>query len=110
MAMSPAIRNELGKSRELLWFLLYGKRCFFCKKLFITKIPNYVKFGNCTAPAVLNDVEITEHHRNGNHSDNRPSNLVLAHTSCHKSHHAVLVFKKWRKQMAGATVRNRRIA
>lgn len=100
MAMSKAIRRELGKSRELLWQLLEGEKCFFCKKLLLPKgVPSYVKFGNGSAPPL--DLDITIHHKNDNHKDNRPSNRALAHKCCHKSYHAVLVFKKWRKGMAG---------
>ncbi|KKL92789.1 hypothetical protein LCGC14_1881130 [marine sediment metagenome] len=32
----------------------------------------------------------TEHHINGNHSDNRPKNRTPSHTGCHRSHHRKL--------------------
>lgn len=101
MAMSRMIRRELGKSRELLWQLLEGKKCCFCKKpLLPDGIPAYVKFGNGSAPPL--PLDITTHHRNGNHDDNRPSNRKLAHECCHKSYHAVLTFKKYRQNRRAA--------
>lgn len=97
MAMAARIRRELGKSRELLWLLLADKVCFFCHKPILADgIPDYVKFGNATAPPL--DLDVTWHHKNENHSDNRPRNLALSHESCHKSHHAKLVFAKWRQK------------
>jgi hypothetical protein len=99
MAMSKAIRKELGKGRELLWHLLEGKNCYFCKEpLLEDGVPSYVKFGNGSAPPL--DLEITIHHVNESHNDNRPENRKLAHTSCHRSHHAILIFKQWRKEAA----------
>ncbi len=99
MAMSKEIRRELGKARELLWHLLEGKRCYFCKEFLLEEgVPSYVKFGNGAAPPL--DLEYTIHHEDENHKNNRPANRKLAHTSCHRSHHAMLIFKKWRKEAA----------
>ena len=99
MAMSKSIRRELGKGRELLWQLLEDKKCFFCKKLFLPEgVPDYVKFGNGAAPPV--PLDITTHHKNGNHNDNRKCNRVLAHDGCHKSFHAGLTFKAFRRRQA----------
>jgi hypothetical protein len=94
MAMSNRIRQELGKLRELAWHFLEGEKCFFCRKdlLGIEDMVNgaSVRFGNATAPPM--DLDITIHHRNGNHEDNRKRNRKLAHATCHKQHHANLVF------------------
>lgn len=101
MAMSKSIRKELGKMRELLWLLLADKKCFFCKEPLLADgggVPSYVKFGNASAPPL--DLDITEHHKDGNHGNNKTSNLALCHESCHKSYHAKLVFAKWRKEAA----------
>lgn len=99
MAMSKAIRKELGKCRELLWHLLEGKKCFFCKELLLPEgVPSYVKFGNASAPPM--DMDFTIHHKDGNHQNNEPSNRALAHESCHKRFHAKDVFGNWRKAVA----------
>jgi len=93
MAMSKTSRRELQKQRELLWHFLDGEKCFFCKKALAVP-PEPIKYGNACAPPL--DGIITIHHKNGNHSDNRKTNRALAHQSCHKSHHAKLVFGAWR--------------
>jgi hypothetical protein len=94
MAMSNGIRREVLKQRELLWHFLEKERCFFCKKVLVTP-PEPIKYGNATAPPM--EQVVTIHHKNGNHADNRKANRALAHQSCHKSHHAKLVFSAWRK-------------
>jgi hypothetical protein len=97
MAMSRRTEMELNKGRELLWHFLEGEKCFFCNKGFLpTDIEP--KFGNARAP--IFDMDITIHHKNGNHDDNRKANRRVAHQSCHKSYHAKLVFKKWRAEVA----------
>jgi len=93
MAMSNETRKELLKQRELLWHFLDGQKCFFCKKELVPP-PCKIRYGNAAAPPLEQCVTI--HHRNGNHSDNRKANRALAHQSCHKSHHAKLVFRAWR--------------
>ena len=102
MAMSKTIRKELGKARELLWWFLStpkpSNRCFFCKGILLTDeqketlIEGFVRFGNAAAPPLL--LEITLHHLDGNHDNNKPVNLTPAHESCHKKFHARLVFAK----------------
>ena len=32
----------------------------------------------------------TEHHKNGNHDDNRPKNRTISHSGCHRSYHRKL--------------------
>lgn len=97
MSMSNRLRRELGKNRELLWHLLEGEKCFFCKEEFVSpeQLP---AFGNGRAFPV--EVEITIHHKNGNHSDNAKPNRKLAHSNCHKVFHAKEVFSRWRKEVA----------
>lgn len=101
MAMSARIRKEVGKGRELLWHFLEGEKCFFCKLPLLSPeeremmTDGFVRFGNATAPPL--ELDITIHHRNGNHDDNRKSNRKLSHATCHKNHHAVDVFSKWRR-------------
>ncbi len=106
MAMSKETRRQLGKAYELLWLLLDDKKCYFCKKPVLDS-SGYgpVKFGNASAPPI--ELDITEHHIDGNHSNNGRvgdrSNLALAHESCHKSFHAKRVFKAWRKGVVGSS-------
>lgn len=94
MAMSNRIRQELGKLRELAWHFLEGEKCFFCHKPLLNAEDRatVVCFGNATAPPM--DLDITTHHKNGDHDDNRKANRKLAHATCHKQHHANLVFAK----------------
>jgi hypothetical protein len=98
MAMSPRIRRELGKQRELLWHFLEGQKCFFCKDPLLSledqRRTAEISFGNATAPPM--DLDITIHHENGNHDDNRKSNRKPAHESCHKSWEAKRVFSALR--------------
>lgn len=113
MAMSNAIRRELGKNRELLWHLLDGLKCCFCHKpLLDVELLKMVKFGDATAPALA--ILLTIHHKNGNHKDNRRRNRDMSHQSCHKSWEAKRVFTKWRKanpaQKAVAGICGRRAA
>src|SRR6266446_9742157 len=94
MAMSARIRTELNKQRELLWHFLEGEKCCFCHKS-ILSVDDFlrsdgIQFGNATAPPM--DLDITIHHANGNHDDNRKQNRKLSHGTCHKKHHANLVF------------------
>jgi hypothetical protein len=94
MAMSRRTERELNKARELLWHLLEGKKCFFCRKGFL---PDYnVEFGNARAP--IFDMDITIHHKDGDHQNNAKSNRAEAHETCHKSFHAKEVFRKWRAE------------
>jgi hypothetical protein len=96
MSMSNRTRREVGKMRELLWFLLNGKVCCFCKKPLLPKPSRKVRFGNASGEPF--EVDITQHHHDEDHSNNDPSNIRLAHTTCHKRHHAVIVFSEWRKK------------
>lgn len=102
MAMSKLIRKELGKLREVVWYFLSAKkpsnRCFFCKGILLTDeqkemlVEGWVRFGNAAAPPL--DLGITMHHLNGDHDDNRPKNVSPSHDTCHKRHHANLVFAR----------------
>lgn len=64
--------NRTRKLKHLVKDMLkmFDVKCFFCDHH-------------------LHDVySITVHHKNGNHDDNRSSNLTLAHESCHRGYHA----------------------
>lgn len=88
MAMRSATRSELNKLRELMRFMLREEHCFFCKKL----IFNDGDQGQCDGDGRGKPIatQITIHHVDGNHSNQKRSNKRLAHTSCHKKFHARL--------------------
>lgn len=85
MAMQKSIRRELNKARELLRFMLRGKTCYFCHGELIEP-EKVIRDGDGTAEPLA--IACTIHHISGDHSDSSPSNTSLAHTHCHKSHHA----------------------
>lgn len=80
--------------RELLRFLLIGVKCWFCRDVLLSEPSQPVQFGNGTAEPL--EVNITQHHLDENHDNNTPENIVLSHQSCHKRHHALLVFRRLR--------------
>ena len=85
MAMQKAIRRELNKARELLRFMLRGQTCYFCHGLLIEP-EKVIRDGDGTAEPLA--IAVCIHHISGDHDDNSPVNTTMAHTSCHKSHHA----------------------
>jgi len=105
MAMSNAIRKEVNKQRELLWHFLEGEKCFFCHQLLVPKTK--IEFGNGYAQPIAE--LLTIHHKNEDHGDNRKCNRKLAHQSCHKSHHAKIVFKAYNNGMTVAEARRNRV-
>jgi hypothetical protein len=98
MPMTRRMVREVSKGRELLWFLLDGKRCCFCNKLLLEKPFRNIRFGNATAPPL--NLDITLHHNDGDHDNNgkfgNRKNLRLSHESCHKRFHGSEVFRAWR--------------
>jgi hypothetical protein len=84
MAMRKSTRRELRKLRELVRVLLDGKRCCFCKEPLVDN----TDFLPGNGEGFQISEQITIHHRNGLHEDNRQSNLRFCHRSCHKKHHA----------------------
>lgn len=104
-SMRLETRREIGKLREVTRHYLIGQRCFFCKDFLV-------------APAVLEDsipgergrpfpevLDVTEHHIDGDHDNNMPSNRTLCHDSCHRSYHRKLENKKGkRKKTTGPAV------
>jgi hypothetical protein len=65
-------RNRQLKDITKHFLEKFNIKCFFCKKRIL--------------PKELPD-NITEHHKNGNHNDNRPANKALAHETCHRKYH-----------------------
>ncbi|HTA46398.1 MAG TPA: hypothetical protein VK789_28340 [Bryobacteraceae bacterium] len=86
MAMRKSSRRELNKLRELLWFFVRGKRCYFCKRP-LSPAEKTIRDGDGRAEP-FSALDITIHHKNGDHDDKARVNETLAHSSCHKAHHA----------------------
>ena len=89
MAMRKSIRRELNKLRELARHFLEGETCCFCHKPWLP--PNALddhEHGSGTGSPLLLDVTI--HHRDGDHFNNAKANRTLAHRACHRRHHATL--------------------
>jgi hypothetical protein len=85
MAMRNSTCNELRKLRELMRFTLRGKCCFFCKEeLFEEDNRSYRDGDGRGAPIAC---QITVHHIDLNHDNDRRENKRLCHTSCHKAYH-----------------------
>lgn len=74
--------QRLAKLKQLVMDLVADKVCFFCHKPF-------------TDP-----LQITTHHINEDHEDNRPENLASAHENCHRSYHAKRILHKKDKKRA----------
>lgn len=82
--MRNSIRRELNKLREIARVALAGQRCYFCGKPLLA--PADFAAGNGNGPPLTD--KLTVHHKNEDHSDNRPSNHALCHQTCHKKYHA----------------------
>jgi hypothetical protein len=87
MAMRKSTCNELRKLRELVRFTLRGKCCFFCHKELFEDDATYKDGDGRGAPIAC---QITVHHVDLNHDNDRRENKRLAHSSCHKRFHMKL--------------------
>ena len=83
MAMRKSIRSELRMLRIVGAHYLMRHTCEFCKKPLLESPKETL--GRWGHPIEL---KFTEHHRDGNRFNNRPSNRVIVHQSCHKRFHA----------------------
>lgn len=82
--MSKGVRSELRQLREQVRFLLTGRRCCFCRQLFVD---GEVQYG--TADGAKYRLKLALHHVNENRADNREEvNVKVCHRACHKRHHA----------------------
>jgi hypothetical protein len=73
---------RLAKLKDLVMDLLAGKVCYFCGEPF------------------TNPLQVTTHHINEDHNDNRPENMTPAHEPCHRSYHAKRILHKKNKKRA----------
>ena len=77
--------------RELAWFLLPQISCFFCRLSLAGGaaarqfFDGLFTFGHRRHSMVL--VKITVHHLDEDRNNNKPGNLVLAHSKCHREYH-----------------------
>lgn len=83
--MKASSRKELYKLREIVHFLLQGKKCSICKKPLSATAEAFNEHGNSVGPKFADTLTI--HHLDGNHENNEQSNKSLVHTPCHKSYH-----------------------
>jgi len=74
--MTKSVSYEKSRLKELLWMMIqiHQPCCFFCNKPFRKSE---------ILPSRGVD-QLTEHHIDGNHYNNDPSNRTLAHRTCHK--------------------------
>jgi len=98
MAMLKKTRREQRKLREIVRFLLIGRRCCFCGEP-ILEDESFDSAGDCTGPPLAERVCI--HHSDEDHSNNRPENLLASHGGCHKRHHALIILHGRKPRLAG---------
>jgi hypothetical protein len=98
MAMLKKTRRELRKLREVVRFLLIGRRCCFCGEP-ILEDESFDTAGDCTGPPLAERVCI--HHLDGDHANCNPKNLAVSHGGCHKSYHAKVILHGRTPRLAG---------
>jgi hypothetical protein len=79
--------QRVAKLKALVMDLVQEQKCYFCHEPFDEPL------------------QITTHHINGDHFDNRPENKASAHEKCHRSYHAKLILHKKGKKRALREVR-----
>ena len=77
--------------RGIVRSVLEHRRCCFCREPLLTDDNFYTHGAGEGSPI---EVALTEHHINGDHDDNRPSNRTWAHRRCHKAYHLWLRHKE----------------
>lgn len=81
-----AYNAELQMLREVVRYFLIDEVCYFCEKPFLNPAEVAVlTFGHRRHGKV--HVEMTLHHLKKDRTLNRPVDLALCHTACHKKHH-----------------------
>lgn len=106
MGMRKSTRQELRMLRGIVRSVLEDVKCPFCREPLLADDNHYTHGAGEGSPL---DVELTEHHKNGKHHDNRKKNRVWTHRSCHKSYHLALRHKQNREQKRRERKRLRKI-
>ena len=77
--MSKKLSYEKSRLKELLWTMIvrYQPNCILCGEPFVKED---------ILPSRGVD-QLTDHHIDGNHYNNDPTNIAKAHRTCHKRHH-----------------------
>lgn len=86
MGMRRSTRQELRKLRELVWEAYEGVNCYFCREPLLEG-ENLYGNGNGDGTKTDQMMEITVHHRDGDHYNNTAGNHKPCHRRCHKSFH-----------------------
>jgi hypothetical protein len=89
--MRSDTKSELQMLREVAWFFLHDKVCYFCQCYLIDSpkrmgvLVEGLTFGHRHHQRFPQD--ITLHHIDENRDNNKRENLAWCHDSCHRSHH-----------------------
>ena len=86
MAMRASTRDELGKLRELVRHLLVGVRCYFCHELLL-RPEDLAGERPGTGRGRPFRLWLSEHHLDGDATNNAIENRVLGHGRCHRRYH-----------------------
>jgi hypothetical protein len=95
MGMRKSSRHELNKLREIAHFLLGSndgrtltqlRRCYFCHRP-VVDAPAGVRHGEGTGAPLVELLDVTIHHIDGDHFHDAQRNKALAHAPCHQRHH-----------------------
>jgi hypothetical protein len=84
MGMRKSTRQELRKLRELCQHFLEDMTCMFCHEPLVGGKNHY---GHGDGEGSPLDIELTIHHKDGNHRNNAKKNRKVVHRRCHKSFH-----------------------
>jgi hypothetical protein len=105
MGMRKSTRREVRKLREIAHYFLDDIKCCFCRKPLI-EINTYAPGRADGSPF---DFKLTQHHKNGDHYDQRKSNRCWSHDSCHRAYHLKLRHKEKREAKRLARKEERRL-
>jgi hypothetical protein len=105
MAMRRSTKRELAKLREIVRFVLRDQCCVFCHKPLLENCGDVQTDGDGRGRPV--NADLTIHHADGDHENQKRSNKRLAHQKCHKSHHAKIAWKAFHKKRRGLKLNRR---
>jgi hypothetical protein len=107
MGMRKSTRREIRKLREMVWWAYRDVHCCFCHEPLLSQNDDDTDdedneivnaYGDGDGEASPMNLDVTLHHRNGNHEDNRRKNQAWSHRRCHKAHHLTERHKAARRQ------------